>query len=620
MAAYSAMPTLGPGSRLGQYEIVAPLRAGGMATLFLGRRVGPAGFARHVAIKVVHAHLASDPSFIEMFLDEARLAAAIQHPNVVHTEELGEENGMYYLAMEYVHGCSLAQFLMRLIQQKRGLAPEVAAHIAMKIADGLHAAHEVKDDQGRALGVVHRDISPQNVLLAYNGQVKLIDFGVAKAAGRSRETTGASLKGKIRYMSPEQAWGRSIDRRTDVYALGIVLWESLTHRRLFAADDDFAALERVRNPQVPPPTSLAPWIGEGLDHAVMTALAPDPAARFQTAQALRRAIGGGCPKAVMVEPDDLGALLMSVMEEDIEHERRSAPPAVTRALDIKPPEPARRTGALAAFTREMPAYDPAAGEALTAAEVPSARASGPAGAPGLVFVSMTPSRPGWEQAAPSGPPVEDSRIRSSSPSDARDPIALPQARGGAIAIAAIGLVLLAVIGGVGAWLVGAYWFGGAPPAPTTTAAPIAPPPVPQLDATPVGAADVVPPGVAEPLVDSPPPTRRGDPHRTHGETRAPQPEARAQAEPEEAAPPSHLPSSIVAPAPSTTVTPAPPAGASVAAPRVAPAHPIAPPRAPAHIAPAHIAPVPAAPAPIAPAPRLAPRHTPDGPYLSEPTF
>ncbi len=356
MPAFSIPAALGPGSRLGHYEIIAPLRAGGMATLFLGRRVGPAGFARHVAIKVVHAHLASDPSFVEMFLDEARLAARIQHPNVVHTEELGEANGMFYLAMEYVHGCSLAQFLLRLIEQKRGLAIDVAAHIAMKLADGLHAAHEVKDENGQPLGVVHRDVSPQNVLLAYDGQVKLIDFGVAKAAGRTRETTGASLKGKIRYMAPEQAWGRPIDRRADVYALGVVLWEALTHRRLFHDEDDFAALERVRNPQIVGPATWLPSINADLDHAVMTALAPDPDARFRTAQAFRRALGGACPKAVAVEPDDLGALLVSVMEADIERERRSAPPAVTRALEIKPSDLARRTDAMVAFTRELPAY------------------------------------------------------------------------------------------------------------------------------------------------------------------------------------------------------------------------------------------------------------------------
>lgn len=586
MTAFPVAATLGPGSRLGQYEIIAPLRAGGMATLFLGRRVGPAGFARHVAIKVVHAHLASDPSFIEMFLDEARLAACIQHPNVVHTEELGEANGMYYLAMEYVHGCTLAQFLMRLIQQKRGLAPEVAAHITMKVADGLHAAHEVKDETGRPLGVVHRDISPQNVLLAYNGQVKLIDFGVAKAAGRSRETTGASLKGKIRYMSPEQAWGRSVDRRTDVYALGIVLWEALTHRRLFVADDDFAALERVRSPQVAAPSSLAPWVSEALDHAVLTALAADPAARFQTAQAFRRAIGGGCPKAVMVEPDDLGALLVSVMEDDIERERRSAPPAVTRALAVKAPEPARRTGAMAAYTREMPAYVPPGDEALTAAEVPSARAAPPDRA-----------------VVASDPQVEESRVRPSEATPA--PITLPVADGARAAVVA-GLVLVAILGAVGAWVVGSYWLGpstpvetaGAPPAPEPL--PIGPAPEPSI----VEPTVTVDPSAASGTGDAPSSVRTSGSRRPRTEPRATRaPTVPSAAAPETPAPPLEAP---IQPAPSTpTVQRAPLTAAPV---------PTAP------IAPAPLAPGPITPRSLAPAPQVTPHHAPDGPYLQEPTF
>ena len=226
---------LAAGSHVGGYEIVAPLRAGGMASLYLARRIGPAGFSRPVAIKVVHAHLASDRAFVEMFLDEARLSARIIHPNVVHVEELGEAGGSFFLAMEYVHGTSLSVFLGRLVESRRMLAPEAACAIAMKVADGLHAAHEAKDEQGEPLQVIHRDVSPQNVLIGLDGHVKLIDFGVAKARGRMQQTEAGSLKGKLRYMAPEQAWGRAIDRRIDVYALGVVLWETLTARRLFSA-------------------------------------------------------------------------------------------------------------------------------------------------------------------------------------------------------------------------------------------------------------------------------------------------------------------------------------------------------------------------------------------------
>jgi len=334
MSLPSRTSPLDPGSLLGDFQIIAPLKSGGMATLFLGRKIGPAGFARPVAIKVVHPHLAVDQSFVDMFLDEARLSANIRHPNVVHVEALGETEGIYYLVMEYVHGCTLQQFLQKLGRQGRKLSPEIAAYIAMKVADGLHAAHEAKNDRGEPLGVVHRDVSPQNVLLGYDGQVKLIDFGVAKAKGQSNETSGGSLRGKLRYMSPEQAWGHEVDRRADVYALGIVLWESLAFRRLFDGENDFLILQAVRNPTPQRPSELAQGISEGLDHAVMTALAVNQEGRFQTAQAMRRAIGGGCPGALQVEPDDLAALLGVVMDEDIQKTHMTLPQEVSSMLRV----------------------------------------------------------------------------------------------------------------------------------------------------------------------------------------------------------------------------------------------------------------------------------------------
>jgi len=245
------------GQQVGSYDIVTRLRSGGMATLFLGRRQGPAGFRRHVAIKVVHEHLAADPTFVRMFLDEALLSARIQHPNVVHVEELGEADGTYFLVMEYVHGCTLSRLLKQLSKLGRRLSPDMAAWIAIQIAEGLHAAHDLTGDHGEALHVVHRDVSPQNVLLSETGHVKLIDFGVAKARGRALRTTSGSLKGKLAYMSPEQARGDDLDRRTDVYALGVVLWESLTGRRRFQAADQIALLRLVQAPTISPP-SLRP--------------------------------------------------------------------------------------------------------------------------------------------------------------------------------------------------------------------------------------------------------------------------------------------------------------------------------------------------------------------------
>src|SRR5688500_5151049 len=229
-----------------------------MATLYLGQRSGAAGFAKNVAIKVVHPHLSDDPQFVRMFVDEALLSARIQHPNVAHVEELGEAEGTYFLVMEFVHGVSLSSLIRALARRKRRIAPELAVAIAIQVADGLHAAHETRGPNGEHLGVVHRDVSPQNVLLSYTGHVKLIDFGIAKAEGRTQSTAAGSIKGKFRYMSPEQALGRTVDRRSDVYALGIVLWEMLTGRNCFDGTNDLLVLDKVRNPQIEPPSTYTP--------------------------------------------------------------------------------------------------------------------------------------------------------------------------------------------------------------------------------------------------------------------------------------------------------------------------------------------------------------------------
>jgi serine/threonine-protein kinase len=312
---------LSPGSRISGYEIVAQLKKGGMASFYLARRTGPAGFTKPVGIKVIHDHLAADREFVEMFLDEARLSAKIAHPNVVHVEELGESDGIFFLAMEYVHGASLSMLLRALARTKRRLAPEVACYIARAVADGLHAAHEATDERGKRLEVVHRDVSPQNVLVSAQGHVKLIDFGVAKAQGRLQETESGSIRGKLAYMSPEQAWGHAVDRRTDVYALGIVLWELLTGRRLIAGASEIDVIERARKPDIPPPSQFDSAINPALDQVVLTALAPQPSGRFDTAQAFRRALGNACPAALSIEPETIAVLLETELGTEMKSER-----------------------------------------------------------------------------------------------------------------------------------------------------------------------------------------------------------------------------------------------------------------------------------------------------------
>ncbi|MGE0790335.1 MAG: serine/threonine protein kinase [Sandaracinaceae bacterium] len=318
--------------KVGDYEIVAKLKAGGMATLFLGERRGASGFSRHVAIKVVHEHLANDPMFVRMFVDEALLSSKIHHPNVVHVEELRQVGGRHFLVMEYVHGCALSSLMLALRRRGRTLSPELATYVAIQVAEGLHAAHTAKDSAGLPLGVVHRDVSPQNVLLAYRGHVKLIDFGVAKAAGRAQQTTGGSLKGKIRYMSPEQAMGKEVDARTDVYALGVVLWECLTGHKAFQADNDFALLEMVRDPKLPAASQHNPQVPPVLDEVIATALAKDPGNRYQSAQEMRRALAKALPSALALDSSDLERLLGAVMSEAIAADLEKLPESVSGVL------------------------------------------------------------------------------------------------------------------------------------------------------------------------------------------------------------------------------------------------------------------------------------------------
>jgi len=318
---------------VGDYEIVAKLREGGMATLFLGKRVGEAGFSRLVAIKVIHPDLANDEQFRQMFLDEALLSSRIDHPNVVHVEELRQFEGSHFLTMEFVHGCSLSQLQRTLLARGRRLAPAFAARIAMHVADGLHAAHETCDESGRALGVVHRDVTPENILLAYGGHVKLIDFGIAKAYGRKHRTMDGLLKGKFRYMAPEQAHGKAVDRRVDIYQLGIVLWEMLTLRRLFSAEGDVELLASVQKPNVRPPSSLVDRIPPALDAAVMMALHPDPRRRPVDAQAFARLLARAVPSAHDVDSGALRALLIATMTEHRLRERTTYPPGVYERLD-----------------------------------------------------------------------------------------------------------------------------------------------------------------------------------------------------------------------------------------------------------------------------------------------
>jgi serine/threonine-protein kinase len=259
-----------------------------MATVHYGRLVGPVGFSRTVAIKRLHAQYAKDPEFVAMFLDEARLAARIQHPNVVPTLDVVSTDGELFLVMEYVQGETLAR-LNRAVRDAGSHMPTgIALTIIVQVLHGLHAAHEAKDERGAPLGIVHRDISPQNVLVGVDGVARVLDFGVAKAAVRLQTTREGQLKGKLAYMAPEQIGGQ-VDRLTDIYAAGVLLWESLTGKRLYEAVNEGQLLQKVLRGK-PDRPSMHVSLSAVLDEITLRALELDPRKRFATAREMALAL------------------------------------------------------------------------------------------------------------------------------------------------------------------------------------------------------------------------------------------------------------------------------------------------------------------------------------------
>jgi serine/threonine-protein kinase len=270
--------------RLDRYELVAELASGGMATVFLGRILGVGGFQRFVAIKRLHPHLASEQEFVEMFLDEARLAASIHHPNVVSILEVGTSDRGYYLVMEYIEGDTLARLLARATTSRERIPVPIVIRVVLDTLNGLHAAHELRDDSENLLNLVHRDVSPQNILVGINGTARITDFGVARAATRLSSTRSGQLKGKLAYMAPEQARGGVIDRRADVFAVGTVLWEVLADKRLFKGEGEADTLNRVLFEPIPRLRDIAPSVPPVLEAVTMKSLERDPEKRQATAQ------------------------------------------------------------------------------------------------------------------------------------------------------------------------------------------------------------------------------------------------------------------------------------------------------------------------------------------------
>jgi serine/threonine-protein kinase len=346
-----------PSQILGRYVLFGELASGGMATVHLGRLLGPAGFTKTVAIKRLHAQFAKEPEFVSMFLDEARLVGRIQHPNVVSTLDVVQLQGEVYVVMDYVEGEALSRLLKACAERNDTVDPKLAASILCAALQGLHAAHESNDERGRPLGIVHRDVSPQNVLVGRDGIARVLDFGVAKARGRLQSSREGQLKGKLSYMAPEQVHGRAIDRRTDIYAASVMLWEVLTGKRLVSGDNEAAIIASVVKGEFSPPSQTAPWVPPALDAIVMRGLEQDPARRFQTAREmaieLDRAVEGAASAygvgewverlagdALKLRATRVREMESSSAVRQIEAQRNLAPPLPTSAVtDVAVPPP-----------------------------------------------------------------------------------------------------------------------------------------------------------------------------------------------------------------------------------------------------------------------------------------
>lgn len=275
----------------GKYCLLERISIGGMAEVFRAKPFHAQQVDRYLALKRILPHLAEDEDFIKMFVDEAKLCVHLRHPNIVHIYELGQFQASYYILMEYISGQDVLALQKRLRKQRLIMSVAQACYIAMELCKGLAHAHQARDQYGTPLNIIHRDVSPQNVLITYRGQIKLIDFGVAKAAVQSTKTQVGVLKGKFGYMSPEQISGNPIDHRSDIFAIGTVLWEMLTNRRLFKGDNEFEVFQKVKDAQVEPPSAKNPQVPAEVDRIVMKALAASVNNRYQSCDELAQDLG-----------------------------------------------------------------------------------------------------------------------------------------------------------------------------------------------------------------------------------------------------------------------------------------------------------------------------------------
>jgi serine/threonine-protein kinase len=337
--------------RIGKYQLVKKLAVGGMGEVWLARQRGPAGFEKLVVVKTLLKHLKEDQEFVNMFFDEARIAAVLSHPNIAQIYDLGEDQGEYYIAMEYVHGASLRDVLVTALEQGSGMPLALKVRVIADAAAALDFAHQAKTPAGQPLDLIHRDVSPQNILIGMNGAVKLIDFGVAKAANKLVRTATGIIKGKYAYMSPEQAYGKPLDGRSDVFGLGIVLWEILCVDRLFKRDNETETLQAVVGAPIHPPSMHDRSVPKSLDPIVMKALSRELSGRYESAGAFQKALEGWLQKQRLPATSaHLAAFMKGLFPHDVELKPLDELAEVTLSTDgsaaaLPPPEAPKKVRA-----------------------------------------------------------------------------------------------------------------------------------------------------------------------------------------------------------------------------------------------------------------------------------
>lgn len=425
--------SLGPGARLGRYELLIPIAYGGMARVWAARLHGQRGFSKTVAIKTILPHLAHNPEFERMFLDEAKIAAGVHHPNVCEIYELGEEGHVLYLVMEWVNGDSLLHVLRGVTgKTPMPIDPRLSARIVADACGGLHAAHEITDDDGRLLNVVHRDVSPHNILVSLEGTVKVTDFGVAKALGQSHQATMAGqVKGKVAYMAPEQIGGNNFDRRADVFGMGVVLYEAVTGQQPFRGGNDPQVMQAVLRGTYEHPSTLVKGFPAELAAIIDRALAPEPRMRFATAERMRVALEEWLAKSgAVVTSTQVGSLVRQRLGAALDRRREHVKAAMA---SLQPDAPTQRQ---MEHTPSQPQPGQShSGVVSTGAGQPPMPTSDP----------MRPRAPSLPQVPPPAPPplptkTAPQRIVAQS----------PQPTGARYVVAAIAGILFAfVVGGIG---------------------------------------------------------------------------------------------------------------------------------------------------------------------------